>query len=256
VTDKAREVAGTQSQSGTTEALARLQARLEEAASEKSRGWWERYLKGTAAFRGVPMPVIRRAVTEWSSDEGLDGLSPGDQKKLAFELLGQRFSEDKLAGVLLLGEHLLPALGARDLPSVARAFGAGHISDWNLCDWFSVKVLAALIERDGRPMAEAIAAWRESEPLWQRRAAAVALAPLAPRGGDNFEGFVELAIDVADANAGDDERFMQTSVGWLLRELSKRAPQTVRDFVREHEDLLSSEARRMALAKIGGRGRR
>ena len=251
-----REPAGARSQSGSTEAIERLQARLEQAANVKSRDWWERYLKGVAAFRGVPMAVIRRALRDWASDEGLDRYSPSDQKELALGLLAQRFSEDKLAGILLLREHLLSALGARDLPSFAQAFRAGHIADWNICDWFSVKVLAALIERDGRPMAEAIAAWRESKPLWQRRAAAVALAPLAPGGDDNFEGFAELAIEVADANVRDDERSMQTSVGWLLRELSKRDPQAVRDFVIEHEGLLTREARRMALAKIEGRGRR
>ncbi len=65
-----------------------------------------------------------------------------------------------------------------------------------------------------------------------------------------------MTIEVADANARDDERFMQTSVGWLLRELSKHRPQAVRNFVSEHEGLLSREARRMALAKIEGRGRR
>lgn len=256
VDKEAQEVTSAQSPSGTSGAIERLQGRLEEAASAESRDWWERYLKGTAAFRGVPMPVIRRAVRDWSRDEALDALSPRDQKQLALELIGQRYSEDKLAGVLLLREHLLPAIGTHDLPSFARSFRAGHISDWNLCDWFSVKILAALIERDGRPMAEAIAAWTHSEPLWQRRAAAVALAPLAPRGDENFEGFVELAIEVANANARDDERFMQTSVGWLLRELSKHEPQTVRGFVSEHEGLLSREARRMALAKIEGRGRR
>ena len=252
----AREAATTRFPVGTTEAIERLQARLEGAASAKSRDWWERYLKGSAAFRGVPMPVIRRAVRDWFRDEALDALPSEAQKQLGLDLLAQRFSEDKLAGVLLLREHLLPALGAPDLPSFAQAFRAGHIADWNICDWFSVKVLAALNERDGRPMAEAIAFWAESEPLWQRRAAAVALAPLAPRGEDNFEGFVELAIEVAGANVRDNERFMQTSAGWLLRELSKRDPQAVRDFVLEHEGLLSREARRMALAKIEGRGRR
>jgi hypothetical protein len=105
-----------------TEAIERLQARLDEAASAESRDWWERYLKGTAAFRGVPMSVIRRAVRDWSRDEALDALSPRDQKQLALELLSRRYSEDKLAGVLLLREHLLPAIGTQDLPSFARSF--------------------------------------------------------------------------------------------------------------------------------------
>jgi 3-methyladenine DNA glycosylase AlkD len=202
------------------------------------------------------MPVIRRELREWHSDEALDALAPRDQKGLALELLRRDHSEDKLAGVLLLREHLLARLALTDLQSFAAVFAAGHISDWGLCDWFSVKVLTALVQRDGRPMAEALAGWTEADSLWQRRAAAVALAPLAPRGDENFEGFVDLAIDVARATARDDARFMQTGVGWLLRELSKADPRRVRDFVAEHECHMSREARRMALAKIEGRARR
>jgi 3-methyladenine DNA glycosylase AlkD len=237
-------------------AIERLQARLQEAASEKTKDWWERYLKGAASFRGVPMPVIRSTLRSWYTEEGLDDGPASDRKQLALDLLAENYSEDKLAGVLLLREHILADLTVYDIPSFAGAFHAGHIADWSVCDWFSVKVLSALIERDGRPMAEALAAWTRSDPLWQRGAAAVGLAPLAPRGDQNFEGFVELSIDVARANVRDDERFMQTSVGWLLRELSKTDPSAVQEFVREHERLLSREAHRMALAKIEGRGRR
>ncbi len=237
-------------------AIERLKARLQETADEKTRDWWERYLKGAASFRGVPMPVIRSTVRSWYAEEAIDDVPASDRKELALGLLAESYTEDKLAGVLLLREHILVELNVDDLPSFAAVFRAGHISDWSVCDWFSVKVLSALIERDGRSMAEAIAAWTESEPLWQRRAAAVALAPLAPRGEENFEGFVELSLEIARANVRDEERYAQTSVGWLLREISKTDPSAVQGFVRDHESLLSREARRMALAKIEGRGRR
>jgi 3-methyladenine DNA glycosylase AlkD len=240
----------------TRDAIGRLQARLHEEASEKTKEWWERYMKGAASFRGVPMSVIRSTLRSWYAEEGLDDLPASSRSRVALDLLAESYSEDKLAGVLLLREHIRAELGVADLPSFAAAFRAGHIADWGICDWFSVKVLSALIERDQRPMAKAIAAWRMSKPLWQRRAAAVALAPLAPRGDQNFKGFVELSIEVARANVRDEARFMQTSVGWLLRELSKTNPSIVQEFVREHDSLLSREARHMALAKIEGRGRR
>jgi 3-methyladenine DNA glycosylase AlkD len=240
----------------TGEAIGRLQARLHEVANEKTKEWWERYMKGAASFRGVPMAAIRSTLRLWYVEEGLDDAPASNRRQVALDLLAESYSEDKLAGVLLLREHLLAQLSVGDLPAFAAAFRAGHIADWGICDWFSIKVLSALVERDGRPMAEATTAWTTSEPLWQRRAAAVALAPLAPRGDKNFEGFVELSLEVARANVRDGERFMQTSVGWLLRELSKSDPSAVQEFVREHEPLLSREGRRMSLAKIEGRGRR
>ena len=71
------------------------------------------------------------------------------------------------------------------------------------------------------------------------------LAPLCRRDGRDFavRGFTELPLS-------------QTAVGWLLRELSKREPDVVKRFVAEHEAELSHDARRMAMAKIEGRGRR
>jgi len=92
-------------------------------------------MKGAAAFRGVPMPVIRSTLRSWYTEEGLDDPPASDRKQLALDLLGESYSEDKLAGVLLLREHVLAELGVDDLPAFAAAFGAGHIADWGVCDW-------------------------------------------------------------------------------------------------------------------------
>ena len=53
----------------------------------------------------------------------------------------------------------------------------------------------------------------------------------------------------------DRERFSQTSVGWVLRELSHADPEAVKSFVGNYGEPMTTEARRMALAKIEGRGR-
>jgi DNA alkylation repair enzyme len=100
-------------------------------------------MKGAASFRGVPMPVIRSTLRSWYAEEGFEAAPAGDRKQLALSLLAESCSEDKLAGVLLLREHILAELGVDDLPSFAAAFRSGHISDWGVCDWFSVKVLCA-----------------------------------------------------------------------------------------------------------------
>ena len=233
-----------------------LQARLARRADQRTKAWWEAYLKGTAAFRGVAMGATRAEVRAWARETGFAELTAHERKRLAYRLLAEPLSEDKLAGVILLREHLLDAVGADDLPALASLFDAGHIADWNVCDWLCVRVLAALVRRDGRPVAERIAAWTAAGVLWRRRAAAVALAPLAPDGERAFAGFPELALGVCRANVRSDERFLQTSVGWLLRELSKAEPEAVTAFAAEHADRLSPEARRMALAKVEGRGRR
>jgi 3-methyladenine DNA glycosylase AlkD len=234
----------------------RLGLALDARANAKSREWWERYLKGAVPFRGVKMAGVRATIHALWHDERLGERPQGAQIDLALALFESRYAEDKLAGVLALSEILLPALTVDDVPRLASAFA--HVDDWGTCDWYCVKALGRFVAAgsDGRERAEAIAAWTSAESLWQRRAAGVAFVNHAPHGEAFFAGFVDLLLGVCGANVRDPARFSQTGVGWVLRELSKAEPARVRTFVSEHEGALSTEARRMATARLDGRGRR
>jgi hypothetical protein len=72
--------------------------------------------------------------------------------------------------------------------------------------------------------------------------------PLAPQP-EPVTGFDDLLLAVAAANVADPTRWSQTSVGWLLRELSHRNPDAVVGFVDDHGEL-STEARRNALSVV------
>ena len=112
--------------------ISRLSVRLDARASEKSRAFWEKYLKGVIPFRGVPMGEIRVAVHAWWKADGPSSLPIPAQKALALRLFEGGFCEDKLAGTLVLQELLLPQLGfaaiegrmARWQPYV---YGAGQL---------------------------------------------------------------------------------------------------------------------------------
>jgi len=168
--------------------LADLQARLDARANERSRSWWERYLRGSTPFRGVPMAAIRAELHAWLAAHALDGADAARQFDFAADLIRQPHTEDKLPGMLWYQEVLLPAGAVRWRPALrvwARLFDDGCIADWNACDWFCVRVLGPLAEREGEPCARAIAAWRRARDLWRRRAAGVAFINLAPKGDAN-----------------------------------------------------------------------
>ena len=57
--------------------------------------------------------------------------------------------------------------------------------------------------------------------VWQWRASVVAFANLASKGDRNFAGFTEMVLDTCSQLLGSQERFAQTGVGWILRELSR-----------------------------------
>ena len=138
------------------------------------------------------------------------------------------------------------------MPRLARPFERGHIADWGTCDWYCVKVLGPFVERvaERRAAAQAVAGWRSAEPLWQRRAAAVAFVNLAPQGESFFPGFSGLLVSVCEANVRDSARFSQTSMCWLLRVLSRAGPGLVAEFVRRHCDAMSAEERLAATARL------
>ncbi len=120
-----------------------LQQELERRADPDKKAWWENYVKG-ASFRGVAMGDVRAVVRAWLADR--PELSGRAAKALALELIRQPLAEDKLAGILILSEHLIGELGVKDLPAFRRLAQA-HLDDWGSCDWFCVKVLGRMLER-------------------------------------------------------------------------------------------------------------
>lgn len=221
-----------------------LETRLNSLASEKSRLFWERYLKGVIPFRGVPMAGIRSAVHHWWREDGPADLSLSEQKSLAIQLFEGTPCEDKLAGILALEEILLGDLNLDDISRLGSLFERRLIADWNTCDWFCVKVLGKLAARDlpSPDFTQAITVWRSAKTLWQRRASNVAFINLATRGDANFEGFTRLMLETCAITVQCDERFAQTGVGWLLRQLSEADRAAVLGFTRENLPRLSREA--------------
>ncbi len=232
-------------------ATAQLDQLLAEASDEGTRQHWERYMKGTARFRGVPMAGIRKAVRRVWQDHALGERSVDELLDLAHRWFARPDSEDKLAAVLLIAEHLEDRLELRHHPALAHPFERDHIADWGVCDWYANKALHGYLAGapDIEARAWALATWTTTDRLWQRRAGLVAFVRLAPTADRQFDGFIALVLDACAANLVSDDRFAHTGPGWVLRELSKAAPEAVARFVEEHPDL-SKEARRMATARL------
>lgn len=236
----------------TADQLDRLQAALSARATEKSRTFWQKYLKGNALFRGVPMALVRKVIHAWWSNEALHDRPPKAQKQVALRLFEEPYTEDKLAGVLALSEILLTHLSKHDLPDFARLFEQGHIADWNLCDWFCVKVLGNMLKHTPEPtlLAKGISTWRTASPLWQRRASCVAFVHHAKHGERVVPGLPNLLLTNCDALVRDPQRFVQTGAGWVLRELSLHDRALVIQFAQDHLSLLSREGIRYIVEKM------
>ncbi len=232
------------------EAVSTIQQRLQTEANPETKEWWERYLKGAIGFRGTGMAGIRRVVHTWHTETGTTW-TPKQLRDLSIDLIRKDLTEDKLAGILLIQEILIPAghiPWKTELKRWARLFDDGFIYDWNTCDWFCVRVLGPLA--DAEECARAIANWGRARNLWRRRAAGVAFVNLAPRGDANFRGFTTMLLEVCERTVRHPERFAQTGTGWVLRELSHAEPKRVAEFVKRNLPRMSREAVRMSVAAL------
>ena len=183
---------------------------------------------------GVKMADIRSVLHQWHQEYVADTLDADRQFELALALFHETHSEEKLAGTLFLQEILLPAgivTCERDVDRFADLFTSGYIYDWNMCDWFCVKVLGPLIETQGEPCANRISEWRSAENLWQARASLVAFVKVA-----EDSAYYPLVKKSCQVLIRRQERFAKTAVGWILRDISKHDPDFVVGVIQENID--------------------
>jgi 3-methyladenine DNA glycosylase AlkD len=141
---------------------------LEEKADPKAKAWWEGYVKDRAPFIGVKMADIRTIVHQWHQDQIAGSFDADQQLRLALTLFEGQYTEKKLTDTLFLQEILLPMDAVNctsDLKRLDRIFTNGLIYDWNICDWFSIKVLGKLNKKYSSTCAERISTWHKAENL-------------------------------------------------------------------------------------------
>ena len=217
--------------------IADLQARLAAAADRDTKAWFESYLKGAIAYRGVKTPGVARIVSEWHRSCELHRLGDDDRLDLASRLIREAHAEDKLAGILYLQRYLLRRLDSDAILTEAEnLFAQDAFLDWSTCDWFSVRVLGPSIVRHGLSAAERIAGWRASDGLWQRRSAIVPFRAVV-----RDPAYHSLIARTIAALVSDRERFIQTGVGWVISDLSKTHPRVAAGLVERHFASLSRE---------------
>ena len=228
------------------------QRALDAAASDRTRAWWERYMKGVIPFRGVGIPRNRELLEQWRDANGIGAWSPEDQLEIALAFFDQPYAEDKLAGVLYLQNYLLDRLPWRTLLNrYVALYDQRLIFDWNVCDWFCVRVLGPTISRNGVACADALVAWKDAEYLWKARSSVVPFVKLA-----SHSEYYPLLERSAATLIRRDERFAKTAVGWVLLEVSRHDRRFVRSVLDANLEHFSKESLSNALKRFGERERK
>ena len=214
----------------TSEAISQLSRSADPFRAESERA----YLKSTRDFLGVNVPACRtvaRALTSqgWASDR--DALC-----RCVEELWDGPYFECRRVAVMLLvlnAQQLDPA-NSVDRTLVARLIRSGET--WAIVDDLAVHVAGSMFDRSPLDMASELDAWsNDDSSFWLRRASMLALLGGLRRGGGDWDRFVRYSVPMLS----EKEFFIRKSIGWILREVSKKRPELVVDYLAEFGDRCS-----------------
>jgi 3-methyladenine DNA glycosylase AlkD len=187
------------------------------AASERA------YMKSTLRFHGIAAAPLRAECAAFCKTHELDARS---LRAAVDELFETDWFDLRSVGVALL-ERKHGLLDANDAPWL---LGLVRVSAcWAHVDYLATKVVDPLVAAHPK-LLQRVRVWAKDRDFWVRRTALLAQLRALRRGGGDFELFADIAAPMLE----EKEFFIRKAIGWVLREVSKKRPALVRDFLREH----------------------
>ena len=214
-------------------------AGLEAHANPEKAAEMAAYHKSTRRFLGVTVPEIDDLSDAWRAECSLD-----ERLALAAGLWQTDIHEARVAAAKLLTQ-------ARIRPDDEAAWQLiqswlPDFDGWALADHAMIAGQKRLVWQPGR--IETVESWTTSPHMWTRRAAMVITLPFAkqnhPKPVEN--AIRERVLGWAASYATDPDWFIQKSVAWWLRDLSKHDAGRVRAWLDEHGAKLKAFARKEA----------
>ena len=183
-------------------------------------------MKSDLDFFGVSLGEMRRIAKDVSKSAELDRNAV---VALAQELWRKPVFERRMVAVILLELHARD-LGPSDLAFIERLLRESKT--WALVDGLAGDVVSTIaLHHDIR---RALDTWAKDEDFWVRRSSLLAeLKPL--KAGAPFEPFARRA----DAMLDETEFFIRKAIGWVLREMSKKRPDEVYEWIAPRADRAS-----------------
>ncbi len=205
------------------DALTILNAAAEPGRSEQMRA----YHKVDRHYIGLSNLVCNDLATQWRKDTGLD-----DRLTLAGGLWQTNIFEARItAAKLLVQARIKPD----DTPvwELIQSW-MPDFDSWAIADAVAMAGQRRLVA-DPRRL-DVVEGWTQSDHLWTKRAALVFTLPWCKQRHPKPEEIAARTriLGWAADYTNDPEWFIQKSVAWWLRDLSKKDPDTVRSFLADH----------------------
>jgi 3-methyladenine DNA glycosylase AlkD len=183
-------------------------------------------------FLGITVPQMRKLA------RGGRGLSLENTLKL---LRSPWHEERAVALVLLVDAHDRGTPAERRAIHRAYLANTKYVNNWDLVDMSAPQLVGPYVGKDDLRLLERLA---KSKLLWDRRIAMVA-THFTTRRGDLVP-----AVHIAERLLGDSHDLMHKAVGWMLREVGKRSPETLRAFLTKHAGSMPRTALRYSIERF------
>jgi len=165
--------------------------------------------------------------------------------EVALGLLSRKTESHRFVAYELVNQHR-SALGSLTEKDIMR-FGEG-INSWGSVDMFGCYI-SGPAWREHQVTDKLIHGWARSKDRWWRRAALVSTVPLnsKARGGN---GDTVGTLEVCELLVDDRDDMVVKALSWALRELAKRDPAAVREFLAKNQHNLAARVIREVNNKL------
>jgi 3-methyladenine DNA glycosylase AlkD len=205
----------------------------------------KRYFITRMRVLGIRAPILRQLVNQ--ERPALLMTEGEDVVGLGKALVNSQIFEARQFAYLMINAnaHAMQALSENDLIQLGQG-----MDNWASVDTYST-LLSGICWRDGKIPDATIQNWTGSDNPWWRRAALVSTIPLnlKSRGG---KGDLDRTLDISNRLKGDPDRMVRKALSWALRELSKRYPKEVYDFLEVNRQTIPIFIRHEVMLKLSG----
>jgi 3-methyladenine DNA glycosylase AlkD len=200
---------------------ARIEGRLRDIGTPERAEQERRYLKSSLDFLGATVWQIRAAVTEFLAEQ--DAIDHDQLVALVEGLWAKPVHERRMAACALL-EVRSSLLSVSDLALLERLIRESLT--WALVDGLAADVVGDVLAANEAATVAVLDRWAADDDFWIRRAALLAwLRPL--RVGARLDRF----LSYADRMLDEREFFIRKAIGWVLRDVGRRRPAEVADWL-------------------------
>ena len=191
-------------------------------------------IRALSSFNTVSVRAIRREFSK-----GLTKAPSNTILKVAQRLLDDRSSDFRFVAYELIRHHRVALASLRE--KELERFGRG-LDSWGTVDMFAC-YLAGPAWRENQISNTVIHRWAGSKDRWWRRAALVSTVPLNSKA-QGGTGDVPRTLEICRLLVTDRDDMVVKAMSWALRELSKRDPKAVKEFLGDYQSDLAARVTR------------